>query len=337
MRDATVRRWGFEWLRTTMDARLSGVSGRPIESSTTGTVLSAQAWAVQQHWGMAFAALGAIAFSGKAIIVKLAYRHGVDAVTLIMLRMAFALPFFVLLAWWAGRGKPALTRRDVLAVLGLGACGYYLSSMLDFMGLQYISAGLERLILYLSPTIVLGLGWALFGRRVTWRHALAMAVSYGGVLIVFANEVNFAGRATAIGTALVLASAVMYAVYLVYSGEVVQRLGALRLTGLATSVACLLCVLQFVLLRPLASLETVATPVLWLSVLNATACTVAPVLMLMVAIERIGASRSAQIGMIGPLSTLALGAVFLQEPLTLWVLAGTGVVLAGIGLLLKIK
>ncbi len=289
------------------------------------------------RWGLAFAALGAIAFSGKAIIVKLAYRHGVDAVTLIMLRMAFALPLFVALAWWAGRGQAPLSRRDALAAFGLGFCGYYLASMLDFLGLQYVSASLERLILYLNPTIVLLLGWALFARRVTGRHALAMAVSYVGVLIVFAHEVTFAGPSIAVGALLVFGSAVSYAVYLVYSGEVVQRVGASRLTGWATSVACLLCILQYVLLRPVADLQSVAMPVIWLSVLNATVCTFAPVLMLMLAIQRIGASRTAQVGMIGPLSTLALGAMFLQEPLMVWGVTGTLVVLVGVGLLLKIR
>jgi drug/metabolite transporter (DMT)-like permease len=116
--------------------------------------------------GLLLAAGGAIAFSGKAIIVKLAYRHGVDAVTLIMYRMLFALPLFLLLAWWAGRGKPPLTGRDWRAVLALGFCGYYLSSFLDFAGLQYITASLERLILYLNPTLVLLLSIVLLGRRV---------------------------------------------------------------------------------------------------------------------------------------------------------------------------
>src|SRR5882724_6321907 len=120
--------------------------------------------------GLLLATLGAIAFSGKAIIVKLAYRYGVDAVTLITYRMLFALPMFLILAWWAGLRKPPLTWRDARAVIGLGFCGYYLSSFLDFAGLRYISASLERLILYLNPTLVLALGVALFRRKVTRRQ-----------------------------------------------------------------------------------------------------------------------------------------------------------------------
>ena len=286
--------------------------------------------------GLALAALGAVAFSGKAIIVKLAYRHGVDAVTLLMYRMLFALPLFVALAWWAGRGKPALTRRDLGVVLGLGFSGYYLASFLDFAGLQYISAGLERLILYLNPTLVLGLSVVLLKQRVKPAQLLGLAVSYVGVLLVFAHEVGSAGSHTWLGAALVFGSAVSYAVYLVYSGREVKRLGALRLTGWATSVACVLCLLQFVLLRPLSAAE-VAPPVLWLSLLNALACTFAPVLMVMMAIERIGATTTAQIGMIGPLSTVVMGVLILGEPMNTWIVAGTALVLTGVWLLTRLR
>src|SRR3990167_9392454 len=219
--------------------------------------------------GLLLALAGSVAFSAKAIIVKLAYRHGVDAVTLIMYRMLFAMPLFVALSWWAGRGKPPLTRRDLLTVAGLGFSGYYLASFLDFAGLAYITASLERLILYLNPTIVLGLGYLLFKRRVSRGQLVALAVSYAGVLLVFGHEVTLVGANVALGAALVFGSALSYEVYLVYSGEEVKRLGALRLTGLATSVACVLCIAQFFILRPVSAMA-VAPEVIWLSLLNAT-------------------------------------------------------------------
>ncbi|MBC8056582.1 MAG: DMT family transporter [Rhizobiales bacterium] len=284
--------------------------------------------------GLALASMGAIAFSGKAIIVKLAYRHGVDAITLIMYRMLFALPLFMLLAWWAGRGKPALSRRDWIVVVGLGFTGYYLASFLDFAGLAYISASLERLILYLNPTLVLAMGVLLFKHRVTRRQLIALGVSYCGVLLVFGHELTALGPNAVLGAGLVFASAVSYAIYLVYSGEEVQRLGALRLTGLATTVACLFCIAQFLLLRPVSAFA-VAPEVIWLSLLNATLCTFAPVLMVMMAIERIGATVAAQTGMIGPLSTILMGVVILGEPFTIWIAAGTLLVLAGIWMLAK--
>jgi drug/metabolite transporter (DMT)-like permease len=260
----------------------------------------------------------------------------VDAVTLIMFRMLFALPLFVALAWWAGRGKARLTPRDLRVVAGLGFCGYYLASFLDFAGLQYISASLERLILYLNPTIVLFLGAVLFKRSVQLAQLLALALSYAGVLLVFGHEAQLTGADTLLGAGLVFGSAVAYAVYLVYSGAEVQRLGALRLTGWATSVACVLCILQFVLLRPLDA-ALVAPAVIWLSLLNATLCTFAPVIMVMLAIERVGATLTAQTGMIGPLSTILMGVWLLGEPFNGWILAGTGLVLSGVWLLARAR
>ncbi|MCB2016502.1 MAG: DMT family transporter [Hydrogenophaga sp.] len=285
--------------------------------------------------GLLLASLGSIAFSGKAIIVKLAYRYGVDAVTLIMYRMLFALPMFLALAWWSSRGKPPLTRKDWIGIAGLGLTGYYLASFLDFWGLSYISASLERLILYLNPTLVLVLGWVLYRRRITPLQAAAMAISYAGVLLVFGHEADFAGAEAVAGAALVFGSAVSYAVYLVYSGEMVKRLGSMRLVGWATSVACLLCLLQFVLLRPMSAAAAVAPEVIWLSVLNATLCTFAPVLMVMMGIERIGAGLAAQTGMIGPMSTIAMGVLILGEPFNGWIIAGTVLVVMGVFLVTR--
>ncbi|OYT90865.1 MAG: EamA family transporter [Burkholderiales bacterium PBB3] len=285
--------------------------------------------------GLVLAIVGAIAFSGKAIIVKLAYRHGVDAVTLIMLRMVFALPFFLVMAWWAGRSRAgvtpaALTRQDWLGILGLGLTGYYLASFLDFAGLQYVTASLERLILYLNPTLVLLLGWVLLRKRISPHQAWGMAISYGGVLLVFGHEVTLQGADVGLGALLVFLSAVSYAIYLFYSGELVQRLGSLRLVGLATSVACVLCIAQYVVLRPLDAVLSVAPQVVWLSVLNAILCTVVPVMLVMMAIERIGSGLAAQVGMVGPMSTMLMGVLLLGEPFTVWLVCGTGLVLAGV-------
>ncbi len=285
--------------------------------------------------GLVLAIVGSIAFSGKAIIVKLAYRYGVDAVTLIMYRMLFALPIFAGMAWWSSRGKEALTRNDWLGILGLGFTGYYLASYLDFAGLAYISAALERLILYLNPTLVLILGWLLYKKKMSARQIGAMALSYAGILLVFGHEISTQSISTtnnsntAWGALLVFGSAVSYAIYLSYSGEMVKRLGSLRLVGMATTVACLLCIAQFAVLRPLSAMA-VAPQVIWLSLLNATLCTALPVLAVMMAIERIGAPLTAQTGMIGPMSTILMGIFILGEPLNTWIIAGTVLVLAGV-------
>ena len=173
------------------------------------------------------------------------------------------------------------------------------------------------------------LGLLLYRRRVSRAQIIGMGISYSGVVLVFGQEISLLGRDAAWGALLVFLSAISYALYLVYSGEMVKRLGALRLVGLASSVACLCCILQFLLLRPLAAAD-VASEVIWLSLLNATLCTVAPVLMVMMAIERIGASLAAQAGMVGPMSTILMGVLILGEPFTAWVAAGTVLVIAGI-------
>ncbi len=278
---------------------------------------------------MLLALAGSIAFSAKAIVVKLAYLHSVDAVTLIMYRMLFALPIFGFMAWWSSRKQPRLTRRDWAGVVGLGFTGYYLASFLDFMGLQYINASLERLILYLNPTLVVLLGWLLYRRKIRQAQAVGMGLSYSGILLVMGHEVSLQGTHTLLGTVLVFGSAASYAIYLSYSGELVKRLGALRLVGLATSVACVLCLVQFAALRPLGT-AVVAPQVIWLSLVNATLCTAVPVVLVMMAIERIGAGLTAQVGMIGPLATIFMGVVLLNEPFTLWAAGGTFLVMAGI-------
>jgi drug/metabolite transporter (DMT)-like permease len=303
--------------------------------------------------GMALAVVGALGFAGKAILAKLMYRHGVDAVTVVAWRMLLALPLFVAMAWWGARGAPALTRRDAVTIVALGFSGYYLSSMLDFYGLMYITASLERLILYLGPTFVMVLAVVVLKKRVTLRQWLAAGISYAGVLVVFGHELlapsvpaggnavahtaastPSGAAATVLGAALVLGSAVSYSGYLLASGEVVERLGSLRLTGLASSVACVFCLLHFAAVHPL-SVMVVPEPVMWMSLLNALLCTVMPVLAVMMAIERIGPALSSQVGMVGPLATVALGVYLLGEPFTVWILAGTVLVLLGVGLLAR--
>jgi drug/metabolite transporter (DMT)-like permease len=284
---------------------------------------------IYDRTGIFLAIAGAIAFSLKAIVVKLAYQYGVDAITLVMLRMLIALPFFIALGLWSGRGKPPLCFKDWLRVTALGFSGYFLASTLDFVGLQYISASLERLIIYLNPTLVLLFGWLALNKSVSLRQWQAMLLSYAGVVLVFGHESLLAGSSIAIGSAFVFASAIVYAGYLVYSGETVKRVGAVRLASWASAVACFFCVLLFVLLRPASALN-VAVPVLWLSLFNAIFCTVLPVVIVMVAVDRLGAGLVAQVGMIGPVSTIVLSHFVLDEPFTGWTLVGTLLVMVGI-------
>lgn len=290
---------------------------------------SVTAGARQFTIGLLLAALGSVLFSAKAIVVKLAYRHGVDAETLIALRMIYALPFFLVTLAWVSRGAPALPLRDHLRILLVGVLGYYIASYLDFLGLQYVTAALERLILYLSPTVVLLLSAVFLRRPIGRADWLALALSYAGIVLAFWHDVRLEGDRVLLGSTLVFGSAVAYALYLVISGELVRRVGAIRLTAYAMCVACAGVLLQFALLRPLASLAAPA-PVQWLSVFNAVACTVLPVFAMMLAVARIGAGNAALTGMVGPVSTIVLGYLFLGEAITGWQLAGTVLVLAGV-------
>jgi drug/metabolite transporter (DMT)-like permease len=289
--------------------------------------------------GYALAFVGAIAFSGKAIVAKLLYRHGIDALAAVALRMVLAWPFFIAMAWWGGRGKAPVQSGDRVRIAVLGFTGYYLASVLDFSGLQYISASLERLILFVYPTVVLLIVAARLGTGVTPNQSLAMAISYAGVLLAFGHEaassLHQSGGHVVWGGLLVLGSAVSYAVYLVLGGETVARFGSLRLTGLASGVACALCVAQFCALRPWHAWAEFSREVWELSVLNATVCTVLPMWMMMRAMELIGSAHAAQVGMVGPLSTVLLAVWILHEPFTLTLLLGTTLVLLGIGLLAR--
>lgn len=284
--------------------------------------------------GFALALTGAVLFSAKAIVVKLAYRHAVDAVTLLALRMTLSLPFFVAAAIWTRHRHQAthvrLSRMDLLRIGFLGFMGYYLASFLDFVGLQYISAGLERLILFLYPTIVLLLSVWVLGRRVTRWQVGALALSYAGIGVVFMHDMQVGGSDVALGAALVFLSAIVYAIYLVASGEIVRRVGSIRLTAYATIVACLLCMGQYLFTHSVVALAAVPSEVWWLSLFNAVFCTVVPVFATMAAVSRIGAPAVSIAGMIGPIATIFMGALVLDEALTSWQLAGTFLVIAGV-------
>ena len=230
------------------------------------------------------------------------------------------------------RTQAPLTVADRWRIAGLGLTGYYLSSTLDFLGLQYISVGLERLILFLTPTFVL-LCTSLFLKRHIGRlEWIALAVSYCGIVLVFAHDLQSGMRDVVVGSLLVLGAALAYALYLLQSGELVLRIGSIRLVSYAMCVASAACIIQFFLLRP-ASLLIQPAPVYWLSLVNGIFCTILPVFMTMVAVERIGAATASQAGMIGPVSTLFLGALVLAEPITAIQLAGTALVLGGIYML----
>jgi drug/metabolite transporter (DMT)-like permease len=293
-----------------------------------------------KHWpserlGVALAILAALGFSFKAIFVKLAYAVPqalpVDAVTLLSLRMVFALPVFIWVAVHSSRAAPPLTRRDWLLLTALGLLGYYGASILDFIGLRYITAGLERLILFTYPTLTVMIGVLFMGKSLSRREVGALVLSYLGIGLAFFHDLEFAGESSTvlIGAAFVFASSLSYAFYLAGSAPMIQRLGAARFTALAMLVSTLATLLHFVITQPFSALIQ-PLPIYAYGVGMALFSTVLPVFWQSAAIRRIGPAKAVLIGTLGPMLTIFFGWWLLGEPLSLAQLAGAGLVLAGV-------
>lgn len=285
-----------------------------------------------ERTGIALAVLAALGFSFKAIFVKLAYASGpVDAVTLLALRMAFSLPLALWLAVSAGRAAPPLTRRDWGLLAGLGLCGYYGASILDFVGLQYISAALERLILFTYPTLTVLIGVMFLGGVLERRQVGALLLSYAGIGLAFAHDLQMAGDLSTVllGAAFVLGSALSYALYSAGAEVAIRRLGALRFSALAILVSTAATMLHFAVAQPLSALNQ-PWPVLLCGLAMALFSTVFPIVWQSAAIRRIGAARAVLVGTLGPVMTIALGWLLLGEAVSLPQLAGAGLVVAGV-------
>ncbi len=281
--------------------------------------------------GFGLAAMAAIGFSAKAIFAKLIYQESIDAVTVLALRMAIATPFFMLVALRQTRRShlTALNRKDYGAILVLGLLGYYLSSLFDFIGLQYISAGLERLILFLYPTFVVVLSAMLLGKPFGGKELLALCLSYAGIGVVFGDEIGIQSEHLCLGSAFVVASTLTYSAYLIGTGETIARVGTSRFTAYAMLVACAASLLQFALTHPLQDLR-LSLRVYQLSLAMAVLSTVLPVFMLSAAIRQIGSGHTSLIGMIGPVATVFMANLFLGEQLTVQQVGGAALVMLGV-------
>ena len=295
--------------------------------------------------GCLFVLLGAFGFSAKAVLIKLAYdySHQLDVITLMVLRMAISLPFFLVVALWPvnnstkAEDAQRLNRQDWLMIFGLGILGYYVASYLDFAGLQYISAGLERLILFLYPTFVVLFTAAIQRRAINRHQALALALSYAGMILVFVdNRAELASSGLLLGSALVLASAIAFAFFLMGSGMMVKRIGSTRFTAYSMTVACLATGLHFVIQHGVKLLNLPAN-VYWLALIMAIFSTVLPAFLMNAGIRRIGAGSASIISSIGPIGTLALAFLLLNETLTAAQLAGTALVLIGVYVVSRAK
>jgi drug/metabolite transporter (DMT)-like permease len=287
--------------------------------------------------GIAFAVGGTLAFSLRPILIKLSYAAApVSPITLIFLRMVLSAPFFLAVGWWLRSQEPKLSARDWLKIAGLGLVGYYGASFLDFIGLQYIGAGVGRLILFLYPTLVLLFSFLILAKKPTRRELAALAVTYAGIVLVLSSQgKGLEGKLFMLGAALVFASALFYAIYLVAGSQLIRRVGSMRFTAYSMAVATIPAVLQFLILEPISSLDLPLS--VWIySIVLATVSTVLPLFLQAEALRRIGASEFALIGALGPVSVAVTSALGLDEPFT-WVQAVGGLlVIAGV-LLVSLK
>lgn len=277
-----------------------------------------------------------LAFSFRPILIKLSYAaYPVSPVTLLFLRMALSLPFFLAIGWWLRNQEPRLTARDWRGIVGLGFLGYYAASFLDFVGLQWVGAGVGRLILYLFPTLVVLLSFLFLHKRPTRREIVALVMSYAGIALVVSSQVHPESRLFALGALLVFASALCYAIYLVIGSQIVKRVGSMRFTAYSTVVATVPAVIQFFAME---SAQSLALPgAVWgYAIILATLSTVLPLFLQAEALNRIGASHFALIGALGPVSVAMTSALGLDEPFT-WVQAvGGALVIFGV-LLVSLK
>jgi len=281
-------------------------------------------------WGILLALLAAFGFSLKAIFIKLAYPYGVDAITLLALRMGFALPVFLWVGLAGRKAGGSLTRQDWGKLFLLGCLGYYGASILDFWGLEYISAGLERLILFTYPTLTILIGVLFQGKAFTRREGAAIALCYTGIGFAFVHDLNLGDtRSVLIGGALVFASSVSYAFYLSGSGPMIARLGAMRFAALAMLFSSAVTLIHFLAVQPLTAFIQ-PLPVYGWSLAMALFATVIPVFALSAAIRRIGAGPASLFGMVGPILTIGFGWWLLGERISIEQTIGATFVVLGI-------
>lgn len=284
--------------------------------------------------GPAFAVLAAVGFSAKAIFIKIAYSTArIDSITLISLRMLFSLPFFLGMAWWGGRGQAPLTLRDWAMLTWFGFLGYYFSSFLDFLGLQYISAALERLILFTYPAVVLILSAVMYGRSIYGREILALLLSFAGIAVVFVQDLKIteSPRNLWIGSGLIFGTSVAYSFYLVGNTGLIRRLGATRFTGMAASISSVFVLGHFLAQHSPRELSVPAN--LYMTVLGLSLVSTAiPIWMTSEALRLIGPNRVAIISSIGPILTIWMGALFLGETVNAVTYLGAVLVLGGVAL-----
>jgi drug/metabolite transporter (DMT)-like permease len=291
--------------------------------------------------GIVICLFGAVCFSTKAVFVKLAYRDtSVDAITLLALRMLFSLPFFVVSAWASSRKTDNIrfTSAQWAGVALVGCLGYYVSSLLDFLGLQYVSAGIERLVLFIYPTLVLLMSALIFKVKIKSLQWIAVGITYAGLLLAFLGEATIHTEQTDffLGAALIFACAITYSMYIVGSGRLIPVVGASKFNSYAMSFACIAVLIHF-FVTSRQSLFHLEPLVYVYSFVMAILGTVIPSYLVTEGIKRIGSDNAAIVGSVGPVSTILQAYFFLNEPILAAQIMGTALILAGVLIIGKSK
>ncbi|MCW7471007.1 DMT family transporter [Leptospira kanakyensis] len=286
-----------------------------------------------KEWkGVVLVLIGALLFSAKAVIVKLTYRYEISAIGSLFFRMVFAFPFLAWMAWKAEReeGKTTLTKKDIFNIIFMGVVGYYLASLFDFLGLKYISAGLERIILFVYPTIVVLLSFLFLKKKIHTREVFSLILTYTGVFLAYGQDVQLgSAKDVSLGAFFILLSALTYAIYLMGSGSIIPKLGARKFTAWALIISSFAVFIHFAIFG---TYQELIQPLSFyvLAFVMGTVNTVVPAVFVSEGIKRVGSKTAAIVGSVGPMSTLFLAYLLLDEPITILHSIGTLFVLTGV-------
>jgi drug/metabolite transporter (DMT)-like permease len=290
----------------------------------------------KQYFGVFLGICSAACFSTKAIMVKYAYMYHADTIFILFLRLFFSLPIYILIAYiYSKKTTTPITRKEWVWIVLLGIIGYYLSSLFDFIGLKYISASLERLILFVYPTMIVVLNTLLFKSKLQRKDYIALALTYIGIFFIYLGNSESTSRNLIIGSALVFACALTYAFYIVGSGKLIPKIGAQRYTSYVMIVSSIAVIIHQGVVNGIPDLSTVSPPILWIGFAMAMIATVIPSLTLAQAIKILGTEKSSIIATLGPVFTIALANYLLNEPFTIRQAIGTIFIITGVFIVSK--
>lgn len=285
----------------------------------------------KQYLGVFLGICSAACFSTKAIMVKYAYMYGADTVFILFLRYFFSFPIYIFLAWYYSRqADKSISKKQWAWIIFLGFIGYYVSSLFDFTGLTYISASLERLILFIYPTLIVVLNTILFGSKLQRKDYFALMLTYIGIFFIYLGNTESTAENLIKGSILVFACAVTYAFYIVGSGKLIPIIGSQRYTAYAMIVSCISVMIHQGAVNGIPDFSAASAPILWIGLAMAIVATVIPSLTLAQSIKLIGTDKSSIIATLGPVFTIALANYFLKEPFTIRQGIGTAFIITGV-------